>query len=53
MTDEAALFETALLPVAFVEGSRFNFKITSAEDLRLAEAVLSLEPVGKAAERTI
>jgi len=44
VTDEAALFEAALLPVSFVEGSRFNFKVTSAEDLRLAEAVLTLEP---------
>jgi 2-C-methyl-D-erythritol 4-phosphate cytidylyltransferase len=37
--------------VAFVEGSRFNFKVTSAEDLRLAEAVLTLEPDVRA-ERT-
>jgi 2-C-methyl-D-erythritol 4-phosphate cytidylyltransferase len=51
VTDEAALFEAALLPVAFVEGSRFNFKVTSAEDLRLAEAVLTLEPDVRA-ERT-
>ena len=52
VTDEASLFEAALLPVAFVEGSRFNFKVTSAEDLRLAEAVLSLEADGRSAERT-
>jgi 2-C-methyl-D-erythritol 4-phosphate cytidylyltransferase len=41
VTDEATLFETAGLPVAFVEGSRLNFKITTGEDLALAEALLA------------
>jgi 2-C-methyl-D-erythritol 4-phosphate cytidylyltransferase len=43
ITDEAALFETAGLAVAFVEGSPRNFKITTAEDLALAEALLAAE----------
>jgi 2-C-methyl-D-erythritol 4-phosphate cytidylyltransferase len=41
VTDEASLFEAAGLPVAFVEGSRLNFKITTGEDLALAEALLA------------
>ncbi len=52
VTDEAALFEAAGLPVTFVEGSRLNFKVTSTEDLRLAEAVLRLEADERAVERT-
>ncbi|RKY19048.1 MAG: 2-C-methyl-D-erythritol 4-phosphate cytidylyltransferase [Planctomycetota bacterium] len=40
VTDEAALFEAACLPVRFVEGSRRNFKITTEQDLALARALL-------------
>ncbi len=41
VTDEAALFEAAGLSVGFVEGSARNFKITTAQDLDLAEALLA------------
>ncbi|HTE06034.1 MAG TPA: 2-C-methyl-D-erythritol 4-phosphate cytidylyltransferase [Planctomycetota bacterium] len=41
VTDEASLFEAAGLPVALVEGSRLNFKITDPEDLALAQALLA------------
>lgn len=40
VTDEAGLFETAGLPVRFVEGSRLNFKVTTEQDLALARALL-------------
>ncbi len=40
VTDEASLFEAAGLEVAFVEGSRLNFKITTGEDLAMAQALL-------------
>jgi 2-C-methyl-D-erythritol 4-phosphate cytidylyltransferase len=43
VTDEAALFEAAGFPVHFVEGSARNFKITTAQDLELAEALLAAE----------
>lgn len=39
-TDEAGLFELLGIPVAAVPVSRWNLKITSAEDLELAEALL-------------
>ena len=38
-TDEASLVESAGFPVALVEDSRSNFKVTTAEDFVLAEAV--------------
>jgi len=41
VTDEAALFEAAGLAVGFVEGSARNFKVTTAQDLELAEALLA------------
>ncbi len=44
VTDEAALFESSGLAVGFVEGSARNFKITTAHDLGLAEALLAVEP---------
>ena len=40
-TDEAALCERLGIPVAIVPVSRFSFKITSLEDLELAEAILT------------
>jgi 2-C-methyl-D-erythritol 4-phosphate cytidylyltransferase len=43
VTDEAALFEAAGLPVALVQGSRGNFKITTEDDLALARALLERE----------
>jgi 2-C-methyl-D-erythritol 4-phosphate cytidylyltransferase len=48
VTDEAGLFEAAGLDVAFVEGSPLNFKVTTREDLELAEALLARQ-----AERNI
>ena len=41
VTDEAALYEAAGRAVAFVAGSRLNFKLTTPADLALAEAVLA------------
>ncbi len=38
-TDDAHLVEQAGFPVKLVPGSRFNFKITTSEDLALARAV--------------
>lgn len=40
-TDEAALCEELGIPVAVVPVSRFSFKITTPEDLELAEAILA------------
>jgi len=40
-TDEAALCEQIGIPVAVVEVSRLSFKITTPEDLEMAEAILS------------
>jgi 2-C-methyl-D-erythritol 4-phosphate cytidylyltransferase len=39
-TDDASLVERLGIPVKIIEGSRLNFKITTAEDLLLAEALL-------------
>jgi len=45
-TDEAQLLETMGIPVAIAPGSRFNIKITQAQDLRFAEACLAaIKPV--------
>ena len=41
VTDEAALYEAAGRAVAFVAGSRLNFKLTTPADLALAEALLA------------
>ena len=40
-TDDAALAERIGCPVHVIPGSRFNIKITTPEDLALAEAILS------------
>ena len=40
-TDDASVAERAGIPLAFEEGERFNLKITTPEDLVLAEAVLT------------
>lgn len=42
-TDDAMLVERTGVPVSIVSGSRKNIKITTQEDLALAEAILSLE----------
>ncbi|MCJ7493581.1 MAG: 2-C-methyl-D-erythritol 4-phosphate cytidylyltransferase [Deltaproteobacteria bacterium] len=39
-TDDASLVERLGIPVRVIEGSRFNFKITTPEDLILGEALL-------------
>jgi 2-C-methyl-D-erythritol 4-phosphate cytidylyltransferase len=39
-TDDAAMLETLGLPVRLYEGSPANIKVTTPEDLRLAEALL-------------
>lgn len=39
-TDDASLFESLGIPVTLCEGSDQNLKITTREDLRLAEALL-------------
>jgi 2-C-methyl-D-erythritol 4-phosphate cytidylyltransferase len=39
-TDDASLVERLGIPVKIIEGSRLNFKITTPQDLLLAEALL-------------
>lgn len=46
-TDEAQLVEQLGHPVTLVEGSPLNFKITTAEDFRLAEVALDALPKPK------
>jgi 2-C-methyl-D-erythritol 4-phosphate cytidylyltransferase len=46
-TDEASLVEVAGQPVTVVPGSPINLKITSREDLRLAEQALKVLPKPK------
>jgi 2-C-methyl-D-erythritol 4-phosphate cytidylyltransferase len=48
VTDDAQLIEAAGHPVYLVEGSPTNLKITTREDLALAEAVLKSRPKPKA-----
>lgn len=47
-TDEAQLVEQLGVPIALVEGSPLNIKITSHEDFRLAEAAFDALPKPKA-----
>lgn len=42
VTDDMALFEKAELPIKIIQGDRRNFKITTAEDLIMAEAILNM-----------
>lgn len=44
ITDDAQLVEALGHPCRIVEGSRFNLKITTPEDLRLASALLRVMP---------
>lgn len=46
-TDEAQLVESLGRPVTVVEGSSMNLKITTAEDFRMAEALLDALPKPK------
>ncbi len=43
LTDESALIEKLGRPVSIVEGSARNIKITTAEDLAIAEAILAAD----------
>ncbi len=43
-TDDASVAEAYGIPLTFVEGERYNLKITTPEDLALARAILSLGP---------
>jgi 2-C-methyl-D-erythritol 4-phosphate cytidylyltransferase len=47
LTDDAQLVEKLGAPVALVEGSPLNIKITTKEDLRLAEQILKVLPKAK------
>jgi len=46
VTDDAQIVERAGFPVHLVEGSPTNLKITVADDLRIAAALLENEPFG-------
>jgi 2-C-methyl-D-erythritol 4-phosphate cytidylyltransferase len=50
-TDEASLVEALQLPVMVLPGSPLNLKITTPEDLVLAEAILSMLRRQKRASR--
>ena len=50
-TDEASLLEELQQPVAVIPGSPFNVKITTPDDLLLAEAILSMRRRKKHASR--
>lgn len=41
-TDDASVAESYEIPLSYIEGERFNLKITTPEDLVLAKALLSL-----------
>lgn len=41
-TDDASVAQRKKIPLSFIEGERFNLKITTPEDLVLSEAILSL-----------
>jgi 2-C-methyl-D-erythritol 4-phosphate cytidylyltransferase len=43
LTDESALLERLGMPVSIVEGSSRNIKITTAEDLAIAKAILKTD----------
>lgn len=51
-TDEASLLEELHLPVVVIPGSPVNLKITTPEDLELAEAILPLMRRKKRASRS-
>ena len=42
-TDDASVLMKTGIPVTFVEGERFNIKITTPEDLVLAESIRGLD----------
>lgn len=44
-TDDASVAEKYGIPLTFIEGERLNLKITTPEDLLLAQAILQSRPV--------
>jgi 2-C-methyl-D-erythritol 4-phosphate cytidylyltransferase len=52
-TDEASLVEALHLPVAVIPGSPLNLKITTPDDLELAEAILPLIRRKRRARRAV
>lgn len=46
VTDDAAMVEALGVTVRIFPGSPYNIKVTTAEDLRLAQALLTLESAG-------
>lgn len=53
VTDDAQLVEAAGYPVVVVPGAATNFKITTKDDLALAELVLKSRSVGRDAEQPV
>lgn len=51
ITDDAQLLELAGMPVFLVEGESRNIKITTPDDLRLAEMLLAQHPAGMIGRR--
>lgn len=52
LTDDAALAEAAGIPVAFVQGTEHNFKVTTAEDMERAERMIGGQAAGQMEFRT-
>jgi 2-C-methyl-D-erythritol 4-phosphate cytidylyltransferase len=42
VTDDAQLLENMGVPVSIVEGSKYNLKLTTAQDLEVAEAIMKI-----------
>ena len=47
-TDDASVAEKYGIPLTFIEGERYNIKITTPEDLVLAKAILGMPDRGRA-----
>ena len=47
-TDDASVAEKYGIPLTFIEGERYNIKITTPEDLVLAKAILEMPDRGRA-----
>ena len=41
-TDDASVVERSGVPLSFISGERLNIKITTKEDLLLAESILNI-----------
>lgn len=53
VTDDAALAEWAGIPVKLVTGARSNIKLTSPEDIEMADALLTAEALALAGETRV